>query len=481
MTIFSDILNEHIKYKNIRTSPLAQYCGIDRSNMYKLINGKRKPCSEEMVHKIANFIQLTPIERKELLEAYEITVIGHDTYYRRKNVQEFITNFSNKRGSVIDLSSCFSPSLDYAQLTDNLSIFGKTNLNHTIYGILALEAQKKHGYIKLLFQPDSDDFMEILASISSNKQDLKIDHIICLNNTDSITSDKRDYNLCCLQKIIPMYMSCLCEYTPFSYYDSINSHNSIFNLLSSLVITSQYAIIFSPLLQYGLVFTKEETLHKFHSIFDDLKAETTPVVCKVDSIFTQFEYFDELGLAEKTGFSFQKEPCLIPLIPSSFPEKYLIRNLPNRDEFVLSVSQYIQNKADAIKTFSTRFMFTQKGILYFLQTGRLSELPEFVYSPFEYSDRVIIIRSLMNMCQNQGYRMLLPDAPIAASNLCVYVNSHAGYLLFSSADGHLVYLNLEEPSLLQAFYDYLSSLDDNLFYSTTETIDILKKMLKNKH
>lgn len=478
MTIFSDILNEHIKSKNIRTSSLAQYCDIDRSNMYKIISGKRKPASEGMVHKIADFIRLTPTERKELLEAYQVTAVGSDAYYRRKNVQDFITNFSCKKEDAADISS-FSPLMDYTQLTDKLSLFGKMNLNHAIYGILALETQKEHGYIKLLFQPDCDNFMEFLSSVIASRQNLKIDHIICLNNTDRITVDKRDYNLCCLQKIIPMYTACLCEYTPFCYYDSINSHNNIFNLLSSLVITSQYAIIFSPQLQYGIVFTREEILLKLHSIFDDLKAETKPIVCKIDSIFTQFEYFNTLGLGERTGFSFQKEPCIIPLIPSSFPEKYLVRNLPDRECLVLSMKKYIQRKAEAIRRFSTQFMFTEKGLRNFLQTGRVFELPDSIYNPFEYTDRVFVIRALINACQNQGYRMVRPDTPIASGNLCIYVNANNGYLLFSSADGNLVYLNLEEQSLLQAFYDYLSSLDDKLFYSTEETVERLRTILKN--
>lgn len=480
MTLFSTILSEHIKTKNIRIHQLAQYCGVDRSNMYKIINGKRNPGSEELVQKIADFMRLTPTERRELLEAYEITITGYETYYRRKNVQDFISNFSMRKEETFDSSPYFSSTLDYSQFTDTLSINGKTKLNHALYGILALESQKKDRHIKLLFQPDSDDFMDILASISKNKKNLKIDHIICLNNTDNITSDKRDYNLSCLQKIIPMYNTCLCDYTPFCYYDSINSHNSNFNLLSSLIITSEYAITFSPQLQYGILFTSKSTLQKFCSIFDELKAETTPIVCKIDSIFTQFEYFNNLNLGEKAGYSFQQEPCVMPMVPLSFPEKYLVSTLPDRKNFVISVKEYIQQKSEILKTLSTHFIFTEEGIRNFLQTGRLSELPDSIYIPIEYSDRVLIMRNLIHACQNNNYVMLRPDAPIANSNLCIYVTVHNGYLLFSSNTKDLVYLNLEEPSLLHAFYDYLSSLDESLFYPTEETVKILKNLLKKK-
>ncbi len=132
MTLFSTILSEHIKTKNIRIHQLAQYCGVDRSNMYKIINGKRNPGSEELVQKIADFMRLTPTERRELLEAYEITITGYETYYRRKNVQDFISNFSMRKEETFDSSPYFSSTLDYSQFTDTLSINGKTKLNHNV-------------------------------------------------------------------------------------------------------------------------------------------------------------------------------------------------------------------------------------------------------------------------------------------------------------------------------------------------------------
>ena len=93
MSDFSQLLSCHIHSKDIKTYALAQYCGLDRSNMYKIINGKRKPSSRELVLKICKFMQLSHAEQKEMEQAYEITMIGHDTYYRRKAVVDFFNNF----------------------------------------------------------------------------------------------------------------------------------------------------------------------------------------------------------------------------------------------------------------------------------------------------------------------------------------------------------------------------------------------------
>ena len=93
MSDFSQLLSCHIHSKDIKTYALAQYCGLDRSNMYKIINGKRKPSSRELVLKICKFMQLSHAEQKEMEQAYEITLIGHDTYSRRKAVVDFFNNF----------------------------------------------------------------------------------------------------------------------------------------------------------------------------------------------------------------------------------------------------------------------------------------------------------------------------------------------------------------------------------------------------
>lgn len=110
-TLFSTLLTNHITNKNIKTPLLAQYCNMDRSNMYKLLKGKRNPASEDTVHKISDYIRLTPLERRELLEAYKITLIGPDTFYRRRDVQEFIQYFTEKLPEFPSIYTDFSSTL----------------------------------------------------------------------------------------------------------------------------------------------------------------------------------------------------------------------------------------------------------------------------------------------------------------------------------------------------------------------------------
>ena len=37
MSVFSDLLSEYITMKDVGVYPLSQFCGLDRSSMYKII------------------------------------------------------------------------------------------------------------------------------------------------------------------------------------------------------------------------------------------------------------------------------------------------------------------------------------------------------------------------------------------------------------------------------------------------------------
>lgn len=93
MSVFSDTLTRYIEHKNIKVFSLAKYCNLDRSTMYKILNGKRNPPSSEVFEKMTQFMHLTPIEYNFLKETLEITQVGPDTYYTRKSVEILSVSF----------------------------------------------------------------------------------------------------------------------------------------------------------------------------------------------------------------------------------------------------------------------------------------------------------------------------------------------------------------------------------------------------
>ncbi len=90
MSIFSDMLKTYIHEKDIKVGALAHYCNLERSTVYKFINGKRVPMSAELVEQIAHFIKLAPPETHRFREAWKMSHMGENTYYINKSIEHFL-------------------------------------------------------------------------------------------------------------------------------------------------------------------------------------------------------------------------------------------------------------------------------------------------------------------------------------------------------------------------------------------------------
>ncbi len=470
MSVFSDLLATHIKNKEIRTFSLAQYCEIDRSNMYKLINGKRNPTSEDMVHRMSEFMKLTNSERKEFMEAYQISVIGSDVYHRRKNVQNFLGYFEEQK-NFYPSRNLFLPEYKPLPKQEPIFISDKIELESAIHMIIFL-AGKADGEIKMVLQPEYTIVTETVCHI---KEKIFLEHIFCLDNCIGI---KKDYNLLALKKILPLYYQDHCKYTPYYYYDEVRTRENIFQLFHSMIVTTDYVLIFSEELSQGVLFSQKEMANKFKSLFEMLKKEAQPIVEQIQNIEDQLTFFNSLDCGNGKGFEFQQQPCLMPLMPVEFIDKYLIEQLPNREGVLKFTEDYLRTFQKALqkKNWSWRIMFTQEGLEQFLKTGDIYEIPKEIYIKPEMEDRKVLLRNLIRACQEEYYRMLRPETFIAKSKINLYTTNKKGCLMFKNAEDQMLWLSMGEHGILHAFNDYLASLDEKNFYTTEETIEILKEL-----
>ena len=212
MTNFSTLLSSFIEAKSIQIYPLTQYCNLDRSTMYKYINGKRLPPRQELVERIADYMRLSPSEHDELLTAWKIALIGEEDYYNRKNAENFILNFPDV--SKIDplILSSFSVSSGTENpdpLSDCQALSSQTAINHAVSQTILREAEKEDGRLALLLQPDNDYLFHFLTSLGESECTLSIEQILCLNNSSQLDKSYHSLNLLYIQNELPLYIRAL--------------------------------------------------------------------------------------------------------------------------------------------------------------------------------------------------------------------------------------------------------------------------------
>ena len=208
MSVFSDLLNQYIKEKEIRIYSMAAACQMDRSMLYRIISGKRNPPSLDIFHKIAEYLQLAPAEYEQLKNAYDLTRLGMSVYYKRKSVEDFFVHFPShmSSGNVQPLfrDAAFSPELPSSE-TACIPIFSKTEIDYYAHGILLLEASREKGHIRLLIQPDCPFLFGTLSSLRLYNT-LTIDHVICLSQNDQLTQQNHLYTLSYLENMLPLFL-----------------------------------------------------------------------------------------------------------------------------------------------------------------------------------------------------------------------------------------------------------------------------------
>ena len=477
MSEFSYILSRHVHGKNIKTYALAQYCGLDRSNMYKIINGKRKPTSLEMVRKMARFMHLSPAEEQELEEAYQITLTGYDNYFRRRDVMEFFSGFNLSTAALPAFKYGTEQPEDDDQESSLLS--SPAEVKQALFHMISAEmGGQPDAHIQLLVQPDASFLINLINAESQAGTEVHIEHIICLNNNSETTQSQKNYNLNCLRQILPLYGSCP-YYECFYYYNDISAIAGSLALFPYMVITSQYVCLLTAEMDRGYLIHSGAAHTMFSDMFADYRKASTILLTQAGNVAEQLSYAENILHDCGPGFCFQMTPCFTPFITLSMAEKYITIDAPARPEFIARFHEYIKEMGIWLEQGQTTCIFSYDGVRRFLETGIINEYPKDVYIPFDMYDRISLIRKIILSCRNGHYRMLKESIGNPEHELYLFVNPQTGYLMFSSPyTRQPVYLNIEEPGLLFTFYDFCENLDDNMFYTYEETEELLNNLIK---
>lgn len=479
MTSFSALLSSFIEEKKIQIYPLTQYCNLDRSTMYKYLNGKRLPPKQELVERIADYMRLSPSEREELTTAWMIAQVGEEAYYNRRNVEKFILNFPDV--SKIDPLHLSSPAEtpDHNVPADCQALISQTTVNNAVWRLILSESKKENGRLALLLQPDNDYLFHFLTSLGESECSLNIEQILCLNSSSQLNKSNQSLNLLYLQAVLPLYIRAL-NYRIYYYYDNVESHFSSFNGLPCLILTSETAVACTADYRTGIYYSQPETVQLLWKLFQEYKEKCSLLFHPVSSVIDELNMMHSLGQSREANFAIQPEPCLVPFLTPDLVEKYVYKNLPERGKLVTMLNDYLAHQGKQILSESFWIYHTLEGIRSFLDTGKLYEIPEGLCEPFSPEDRSLLIsRMLENPKKN--YRLLRGPLQLLPHNFHLYVSPSGGYLLFTNRLNQTVYLLFEEPGLLALFLDYLNNIDVKYLYSYEQMQDMIKSQLFSAH
>ena len=477
MSEFSDLLTEYTHRKGTRIYSLAEYCGMERSMMYKVIRGKRMPSSIKTLDKISKFLHLTPSEYQELSTAYKVSLEGRDNYYRRRDIMNFLNNFRNIMDTGVSL---LPPRTYFSSDGPNIALTTASEVNQAVYTLVTHLIEGEERRLCIIAPPEFTFLIELLTSLMKEEDSISIDHIMCLNNNEHITSDKKNYNLHCLMKILPL-CTCGCSYQPYYYYDNITSRLDTFRLFPYLILTESRALVLSETFETGFMTKQPDFLRLLKNIFSDYRKKARPLLQKISDVSSQLAYVQEF-LRDDTSveYSFQMTPCMTDLLTEEFLEKYIISELPARQSFIHNLMLHVTNTHERHQNRNLILIFSLEGIREFLETGLLEEYPSDIYLPPRPEDRLKLIKRFADECHSGSHRirMLKHSIGTVKNGANIYITPGAGYLLFTpNGSNSPVYLNIQESGLTNAFLDFFETLDSELFYTQDEALSRLNELV----
>lgn len=205
MSKFSDLLNTYIEEKGVKIYPLAQYCKIDRSAVYRFINGTRVPSEQSVVQQMADYLKLTPQQKSRFYEAWEIANTGEGLWYQRKATERFLLNFPKIDAPIPAHSWEFSENLLPTAKT-SVVLNSKEEIRTSLEAMLIREAKSTKPELMLLLQPEHMDLSNLLLG-DPRSNNFDICNIICLNNHNpSDAQNISAYNIKCLETLMPLYI-----------------------------------------------------------------------------------------------------------------------------------------------------------------------------------------------------------------------------------------------------------------------------------
>ncbi len=481
MSVFSDMLKTYIHEKDVKVGALAHYCDLDRSTIYKFINGKREPMSAELVEQIACFIKLTPAETHHFLELWKMARIGEDTYYIRKSIEHFLTEFPNHSSQPF----CnFTPHADternFSSAKNCLLLNSKQAMNSSVHQILLSEASKPNGRIALFLQPDYPFLLHLLSTIQPAGT-LQIDHIFSLNRTAQFTEAHELYELYYLRSLFPIYMNSLDYHVHCFYTNEIPNFQNI-SVLPYMVLTSEYAITCSSDYQMGILYQDSDILQALWSLFYSHRDlcqpvfQTFPLIA--DDLASLLQYVSNIRSSADVVIGIQPEACIVPFLREDLLKDIFNYDLPMADSVISMANNLFLDNMQRIKDGKFIIYFTEYGMNRFLQEGLFEEIPSTFYHPLTIEQRIRILQEIAQCCHDGSYRILKKPLNHLSENLRMCLSGNTCSLTYQTNSGNHMFFAITEPFILEIFLDFLANMDPDIYYMPDEAEQIIERMIR---
>lgn len=478
MNSFSQTLSSYIEKKDANISQMAAFCNIDRSSMYKIVHGTRKPSSEDFVCQLSTFLKLSPEESEHFMEQYRILLLGEKEYIRRKGVHEFLLECFDAPSAKAPASyrKVFSsfPGND----ENSCALHGYGNILNAFGYVAQEEMAKENGLLRVRMQPDTG-FFDMLKSVTDSMTAagrLRIRHLLALDG-NNMPGSGSTYNLDLLKSLLPAVRE-FSDYDMYCYHTNLHNGRVTFSFLPYVVISTDYVLQMSQDFKFGMLLKNRDTVTFCCEVFDKMLGACIPMTFDVRNI-RDLLYYGRRRVAGSGPISFQMYPCLSFFLTPELLEKYVRKEIPGRSFILRAAMEIARNDLAQIGSSPATILVSEQGLREFLDSGILREFPDDLYLPPSLEDRVKMLRSYLTIIDQYSvsFRIVRSSFGNTSSRTSIWVEDSCVYILFTNTHGNQKYLYLRDCAILDSFREYFRNIPDLTCLNGEESIRLLRSLL----
>lgn len=479
MSVLSEKLKYFIDQKGMSIADLAKSTGIERSTLYQYIKDRRPLQNRSQLESIMADLHLTPDERAEVLEAYEITRIGVKNYNRRRKVREILESLLTLEEGKPETAKTGQKKI-LLEVENQGLIRGELEVNRIVHQVIQ-ETAERGGELKLLVQPDYDLVMESLMLLRDSLINAKVTQLICL---EADSGQDGCSNLESIRRVL-RYGIGIRRYEPRYYYGKAKEHYGSMSVLPYLIASDRYAIQISSDRKTAILHNDAEAVEYLNGVFDRMCQQSRLLMVSIDGFGGEQAKWGN-GYIRTVNFSNTYEMCSGLCSVQFWDErliwKYINRNLPGYEAMAEEYIAYTAGLYQAKRQGHTTVLMNASFVEEFIKTGIFREYPTvFFAEPVSPADRRELIERILKAVDEGWYhiRMVPMEDFLLSYHWEIVINQGSNMLFQYSFENQFRVFQFEEKDILDAVFDFLENtaagpnvLDDR------QSAELLRKLEK---
>lgn len=471
MASYGEILRKFIKDSGMSVRKLSVETDINRALLQKYLSGERLPKNIKEVQHISECLMLSPEKKEALLECYNRSRYGAKRYDSFLMIRDMLNGQADFRTHSVSSTAMTGSMESFTDATEengflqvaegSRACVGRMEVENALRAILKRQ-QKSGGEwgIQLIAQPETGNLLKTILSVcGSQSQRGKVEQIICLDEDSS----EGNNNIQTVYNLLPMLFGSV-SYESFYYYDRKDSHINSMSLLPVMILAGDSAMICNYKMDEGLVFSNKESVSFCCHQYQTMKKRTSPLTKYFKDNVTEWMSFRQNFMTDLAV----AEICVgsIPCITYALNETILaavLRLDTEGNQMLMDI--FAKNRNTFLRALDKKApvnIFEEKGLRYFMETGRTDEYPYEWYIPVPVPYRLHVLESMIFMAENNYMEYIMTNSDLLTidENLLIYVNENVVFQYHQ--DNQLSqYFSINERGVRRSFQEFIGFAEEN--------------------